>query len=318
MAGPAQFDSPRKQPQRATAPSSARATHVNFPTLSPAKARDESSAHVNHGSPTSQARPRRASSLSSRFPGDMTHRPLEMLKRESKAAHRAPHLRKHHLPGADAIDSLDNILGAYHHEGPYDAALLARNTSFESSPLEAVRASNEKALEATPRELIQDSVERHRPLDGVSSIPPGMTDLAGREMRYEEGANMMIEDGGDYKRWPGVVSIAAAAIARSSTKHHWQEYHANDIKGKGEPSYSLELALKQHREHDHRRVFSDGGVGYEMTSGTRRSTGFGPDDARGAGLSQEHEGCLRRSNTTGRTVRPGWKSRLLKKGRLLI
>jgi hypothetical protein len=35
--------------------------------------------------------------------------------------------------------------------------------------------------------------------------------------------------GGAYKRWPGVV------------------YHPDDIKGKGEPSYSIEKALKDHK-----------------------------------------------------------------------
>lgn len=42
---------------------------------------------------------------------------------------------------------------------------------------------------------------------------------------------MMIDGnpaGGAYKRWPGV------------------QYHPDDIKGKGEPSYSIEKALKEH------------------------------------------------------------------------
>ena len=148
---------------------------------------------------------RRAISLSERFPGDQTHRPLDTIRRESKRAHRSPHLRRGHIPGPDSIDRLDIIGGTYHHEGPYDAALLARNLSHKTSPLQAVRASNEEALKATPMEKIQDSVERHRPLDGVATISPGMKDLSGRVMQYEEGSNMMIEDGGDYKRWPGVV-----------------------------------------------------------------------------------------------------------------
>ena len=96
--------------------------------------------------------------------------------------------------------------GAYHHDGPYDATLLARNMSFTSSPVEAVAASNEEALKATPREKIVDSVQKHRPLDGVAIVPPGVTDREGRVYHYEEGTDMMIEDGGNYKRWPGVVS----------------------------------------------------------------------------------------------------------------
>jgi hypothetical protein len=113
-------------------------------------------------------------------------------------------LRKHHQPAPDSIDKLD-VFG-YHHEGPYDAALLARNTSWESSPLAAVRDSNNEALKATPRENIIDAVERHRPLDGVAAIPPGQRDRFGREYQYKEGDNMMIVDGGNYRRWPGVVS----------------------------------------------------------------------------------------------------------------
>lgn len=76
--------------------------------------------------------------------------------------------------GPDSIDSLDNIgPGAYHHGGPYDATLLARNTSSAFSPVEAVKGSNEEALKATPTENIQDSIARHRPLDGVATVPPG-------------------------------------------------------------------------------------------------------------------------------------------------
>jgi len=149
---------------------------------------------------------RRVSSLTSRFPGDQSHRPLDMLKHDAKLANRSPHLRKKHIPGPDTIDSLDTIGGSYHHGGPFDATLLARNTSNISSPVQAVRASNMEALRATPVERIKDSVERHRPLDGVATVPPGMPDQSGRVYKYEEGADLMIEDG-NYKRWPGVVSI---------------------------------------------------------------------------------------------------------------
>ena len=133
-----------------------------------------------------------------------------MLRQSEKAAQRSPHLRKKHHVGADSIDSLDNIAGsAYHHEGPYDATLLARNATRKNAPLEALADSNREALRATPREKIQDSVDRHYPLDGVASVPPGMVDRYGRTYQYEEGTDMMIEgdpEGGAYKRWPGVVS----------------------------------------------------------------------------------------------------------------
>lgn len=134
-----------------------------------------------------------------------------MLKHDAKLANRSPHLRKKHIPGPDTIDSLDTIGGSYHHGGPFDATLLARNTSNISSPIQAVRNSNMEALRATPVERIKDSVERHRPLDGVATVPSGMPDQSGRVYNYEEGADIMIEDG-NYKRWPGVVSISPQKI----------------------------------------------------------------------------------------------------------
>lgn len=141
----------------------------------------------------------------------MSHRPLDQLRKEAKAANRAPHLRKKHLPGADTIDSLDrSMLGVpYHHDGPYDATLLARNTSYKSSPVEAVRGTNAEAIRATPRENIQDSLRKHVPLQGTAVIPPGMAGLDGKPMQYEEGADLMREPdapGGAYKRWEGIVS----------------------------------------------------------------------------------------------------------------
>ena len=139
----------------------------------------------------------------------MSHRPLDQLRKEANAATRAPHLKKRHMPGADAIDVLDRTFeGAYHHEGPYDATLLARNTSYQSSPVEAVRNTNNEALKATPRENIKDSLDRHVPLQGTAIIPPGMAGLDGRTMQYEEGADLMREPdapGGAYKRWEHVV-----------------------------------------------------------------------------------------------------------------
>lgn len=149
----------------------------------------------------------RGSSLTSRFPGDQSHRPLERIRQETKAANRAPHLRKKHIPGPDTIDRLDCTGGRYHHDGPYDATLLARNVSLLHSPVQAVSRSNMEALKATPREKVMDSLHKHYPLDGVAFTPPGVADRDGQVYHYEEGSNMMIEDGGDYKRWPGVVSV---------------------------------------------------------------------------------------------------------------
>jgi hypothetical protein len=154
---------------------------------------------------------RRGSSLGERYPGDMSHRPLDQIRKEAKAANRAPHLKKKHMPGADSIDSLDRSMlgGPYHHEGPYDATLLARNMSYQSSPVAAVRESNSEALRATPRENIRDALDKHVPLQGTAVIPPGMSGIDGRTMHYEEGADLMREPdagGGAYKRWDHIVS----------------------------------------------------------------------------------------------------------------
>ncbi len=124
-------------------------------------------------------------------------------------ANRHPHLRKKHIVGADAIDRMDTV-GGFHHDGPYEATLLARNMTYTNSPVEAVSTTNEEALKATPREMIKDSVEKHRPLDGVAMVPPGMKDRYGNVYDYQEGTDMMVEnspEGGAYKRWPGVVCI---------------------------------------------------------------------------------------------------------------
>lgn len=155
----------------------------------------------------SEGRPRRSSSLRERFPGDESVRPLDMMKKEERKANHAPHLSKRHLPGADSIDRLDEIIGPkYHHEGPYDATLLARNTSFQSSPVAAVKHTNDETLKATPPEAIKDALSKHRPLDNTAAIPSGETDQFGRRYNYEEGDNMNIAEGGNLGRWEGVVS----------------------------------------------------------------------------------------------------------------
>ncbi|KAI9727983.1 MAG: hypothetical protein M1828_005388 [Chrysothrix sp. TS-e1954] len=172
-------------------------------------------------------RPRRSSSLNQRYPGDKSHLPLEILEREAKLANRSPHLRKKHQPRADSIDQLDDSISRYHHEGPYDAALFARNTDYVYSPVAALRRSNNEAIRATPEDKIKDSLNDHYPLDGTAMVPPGMPDRFGRVYRYQEGTDMQREAGGDYKRWPGV------------------DYLPEDIKGKGEPSFSIEEAEKR-------------------------------------------------------------------------
>jgi hypothetical protein len=284
------------------------------------------SSHSSHRSqafgPLNEGRPRRSSnpmpaqskgkglarsgSLKERYPGDMSHRPLDAIRKDEKIAYRAPHLRKKNFQGADVIDRLDAAGPArYHHEGPYDATSIARNRHVKYPPVEAVRESNEEALRATPRENIVDAITKHRPLEGTANIPPGMPDSFGRVLHYEEGADLQREPGGDYKRWPGQVRFTIkcfhCTVANSS-----QYYHPDDLKGKGEPSYTIEKALKGHKE---------GESGIEMTPRHRHSKSLGTDQVSSipaetldAEASGEASG-LGRSNTTGKGVGTALKKR---------
>lgn len=126
--------------------------------------------------------------------------------RSSRSRH-----RYHRSIPPDPIDVLDATSpgGFYHHGGPYDATLRSRNLHPKTSPLAAVRDSNKAALDATPREFVADSLQKHVPLQGTSTVPPGERDFGGTVMRYEDGADLMREDraeGGAYKRWPHIVS----------------------------------------------------------------------------------------------------------------
>ncbi|KAL8965642.1 MAG: hypothetical protein Q9197_006410 [Variospora fuerteventurae] len=229
-------------------------------------------------------RVRRTSSLSARYQGDRSHRPLEMIARDQKLAQRSPHLRKQQHIGADSIDKLDIIGGGYHHGGPFDAASLARNQQYKNSPIEAVAGTNAEALRATPQEKIVDAVRKHRPIDGVAVVPPGLADREGRLYNYREGTDLMIE--GNYKRWDGV------------------KYLPEDLKGKGEPSYSIEKALKESNRgaHEHRRVMSDGQPAYEMVPTTTTSSTTGSD----GGMQQRRRrpGMQARASSYGANQEP--------------
>ncbi|PTB54889.1 hypothetical protein M431DRAFT_85559 [Trichoderma harzianum CBS 226.95] len=185
--------------------------------------------HSQPGAHKHSHRRPRTQSLGERFPGDMSHRPLDIIINDTRAADR----QRRHRPRVsetDVIDALDTIGGMYHHGGPYDATLRSRNLDPRTSPVAAVQESNMEALRATPREYVMDSLRHHVPLQGTSTIPSGEYDYRGSRMSYEEGADLMREPdapGGPYKRY-------------ADTK-----YHPDDLKGKGEPSYSLERALKE-------------------------------------------------------------------------
>ncbi|KHN94729.1 Pal1 cell morphology [Metarhizium album ARSEF 1941] len=253
----------------------------------------------NYPDPYSQ--PRRKIRPRERFPGDMSHRPLDMLKLEARAADR-PRRHRKRISDTDTIDALDTIGGAYHHGGPYDATLISRNLNKKYSPVAAVRESNMEAIRATPRENIMDSLIKHVPLQGVASIPSGARDSSGRLMRYREGADLMREpdaEGGAYKRWDGL------------------QYHPDDLKGKGEPSFTLERDLKRgkrHRQHlseadafemrPSARVFS------RQAGGHSRSVSHnGEGSSSGVTFSDNADGVLRRTYSSGKKFGEGLKRR---------
>ena len=210
----------------------------------------------SHGTPpsykeattsTNTAPRRRGSSLKERYPGDKSGQPLDMIRRDSRKANRSPHLHKKSIPGADSIDRLDPAIGgrSYHHEGPYDAALMSRNRDAKKGPLGALKTTNDEALKATPRENIKDAVERHKPLDGVAAVPPGQADRFGRTYNYKEGADLMREatttDAG-YKRWPGKVCSEVSCMAECVTNPSFRTMTQKT--SKASPSQcSLSIAL---------------------------------------------------------------------------
>ncbi|KAE9580817.1 hypothetical protein CGCF415_v005875 [Colletotrichum fructicola] len=263
---------------------------------------------VNHHNVPSGLR--RSGSLNQRYNGDMSHRPLDMLKKEHRAADRAPHLRtRKNGPMTDTIDGLDTIGGVYHHGGPYDATLASRNRNKQYAPVEAVKESNEEALRATPREYIQDSLTKHVPLQGTGTVPVGSSDMRGNVMNYEEGADLMREpdaQGGAYKRWDGIP------------------YHPDDLKGKGEPSYTYERDLKE-KKRMHKASLDNGPVEYEMHPGAnsqsrknlgatvrQRSVSNAADGRPGPSetpAGQSNSADVRRHNSTGKRLSDGLKRR---------
>jgi hypothetical protein len=86
-----------------------------------------------------------------------------------------------------------------------------------------------------------------------------------------------------------------------------QNYHPEDYKGKGEPSFTVERALKRDAENSHRRGVSEGDQGYELQSPGRQLRSESPADFNSRGgnsqlLQPENEGGVHRSNTTGKQV----------------
>ncbi|KAF3764683.1 hypothetical protein M406DRAFT_356623 [Cryphonectria parasitica EP155] len=157
--------------------------------------------------------------------------PYENSVRRSKSVGH-PRRPKQKIFIPDTIDRLDDTSfgGHYHHGGPYDATRPSFNRNRKLSPLAATKEGNKAAWEATPRELQLDAILKGRPLDGVGIVPPGERALNGQKMDYEEGEDLMREmnpGGGAYKRWPDL------------------QYNPNDLKGKGEPGFTIDNERKR-------------------------------------------------------------------------
>lgn len=248
----------------------------------------------------------------------MSHRPLAVLTREHRAADRGPHVRAHRRQQpSDPIDSLDStgpVPGAtYHHGGPFDATMKAYNANSRYAPVDAVRDTNMEALKATPAEFVQDSLVKRVPLQGTAVVPPGMRDWSGRRMEYEEGADLMREpdaEGGPYKRWEHV------------------RYRDDDLKGKGEPAFSIDQDLKERAKQKAAAAESTshgGTVYYEL-----QPTVAAPDGSGGSKFKEGRANVrqrsvshgdqwfneqmagssgLQRSNTTGKSIAQSLKRR---------
>ena len=124
-------------------------------------------------------------------------RPSADLAAHDKLVRKSSRARKQ-IP-RDSIDKLDDILGSYHHEGPFDATLASRQIPGRA-PVEAVKLGNSLALAATPNAYVQKSLSAHEPLDGTGMVPSGRT-LAGQNFNYDEED---VERQGGMGRWPDV------------------------------------------------------------------------------------------------------------------
>ncbi|KAM4067319.1 pal1 cell morphology protein [Hirsutella rhossiliensis] len=272
--------------------------HIDFDsvTSSPAGSHSQRSRSLspNFNNPFANGSSSHPSNLPrSRLSGDMSDRPLDKIRAEARAADRR-HKQRKRTTYTDCIDRLDTIGGSpYHHGGPFDAALPCRNRDKKYSPLAAVQESNMEAIRATPRESLIDSLTRNVPLQGTASVAPGAMDHSGNVMDYAEGADLMREadaPGGAYKRWSGIP------------------YHHEDLKGKGEPSFTLERDLKAKKRQKHSSMPPSA---LEMLPGLK--TRQRPASAMPGSLAAKDVfagGDLQRSHSTGKKLGEGIKRRL--------
>lgn len=138
---------------------------------------------VNHTSP---------SGSSSTFKKGHYSRPSEELAAHDRLTRKDSRARKT-IP-RDQIDNLDDILGSYHHEGPFDATLASRQIPGRA-PIDAVKYTNSLALHHTPSENINRSLHAHEPLDGTAGHGPGYVGVS--ERPGEASASYDFEHVGD-------------------------------------------------------------------------------------------------------------------------
>ena len=103
----------------------------------------------------------------------------------------------------DAIDVMDESVPPTflrHHSGPFDAVTKSRFTSKNKNPLAALEHSTQAVLEATPEVSIQDSIEKHVPLQNTAVVEPGQRPFGHDEpLQYQE-ENLLSDVG----RWEGI------------------------------------------------------------------------------------------------------------------
>ncbi|ORY80395.1 hypothetical protein BCR37DRAFT_393758 [Protomyces lactucae-debilis] len=111
-------------------------------------------------------------------------RPLDQVKSHQRHARKTSKMSGN-IP-LDDIDQLDvtGLLG-YHHEGPFDATLAARQVPGYA-PLDAVQYGNNLAMRATGQSKMDEVMRGHIPLDGVASVAPGERDSTGELLDYED------------------------------------------------------------------------------------------------------------------------------------
>ena len=126
-------------------------------------------------------------------------------------------------------------------------------------PLDALTESNAATLAATPKGNIQDSVEGHRPLDGVASVPPGTTAVGSDvPMSYVEDN---LEHG--VGRWEGIVDYYDEDT-RARGKTHYTQPEA-DAKKKQDDDL-IEMEEQQHNTHHQNHHMP----GHDMIEGLKK------------------------------------------------